>query len=825
MKFYTSVSRLGGNILHRGYEDGKPFIQKEKYQPYIFLADPKSSNPKYQTLNGTGVSKLEFDDMWEMKKWTDQHKDVHNFKFYGSKNPVTTFIYDNYPGEIKFDPSLVRVGIIDIECDGLINGDDFIDVAPVAITSIALKIGHRLIALGMKEFKAPEGVKYFKCQDEETLLKTFLTIWEGARIDILSGWNIVGFDIPYLINRIIRLLGIDEAKRLSPWNHIQAREFKDRYKKKRTYEITGISILDYMELYKKFTLQVHGQLESYSLNFVSSFELNEKKTDYSEYGSLKELYDKDFQKFIEYNLKDVVLVQQLDDKLMFFNLVYEMAYIAKCNYTDVLKTIPVWENLIHAYLLDQRTVVPVLKMTDLEMTIPGGFVKEPTPGLYDWIISFDVASLYPTLIQNYNLSPETYRGKMSIPDVDKLVDGESFDTKGYSVAATGCYYTHEKKGFLPVLMKEIFDRRAIYKKEMIEAQKEYESAPSHELGQRVASLKAKQQAYKILANSGYGALANQYFSFFSYDLAMSITMSGQLTIKWVAARINEYMNELMKTENVDYIISIDTDSNYLNCAQLVKRLFPKETDKTKIVNFLDTFAEKKIQPVIDKAFADLAVKMNAFDPCLKMKRESISERGLWSGKKRYVLNVLDNEGVRYDSAKMKVTGLEVVRSSVPQVCRDALKKAMWIILTQTNDDLISFVEEFDERYRTLDFYDVAFPRGMNGLNEYFDPVHTFKPKCPIHVRGAIVYNEWVKKHKLSDKYPLINDGEKIKFCYIKVPNALKSNVISCSTKIPDELKILDVIDYKTQYDKSFREPLQGILNIINWSMEKENTLF
>lgn len=823
-RFYTNVTRNKSKILHRGYEDGVAFSEEIKYQPYLFLKSNKA-NSKYKTLYGTNVEKIEFDDFWDQKRWLDQHRDIDGFSFHGCMNGITTFIYDSYPGEMKFDPKLVKTAIVDIECDGLINGDDFIDIAPAAIVSIAMLVGNDRIAFGMKDFDVPKGVKYYKCLDELSLLKTFLTIWEGYNVDVISGWNIEGFDIPYLVNRIARLMDMDEAARLSPWKYLIPKTMHDKFgREKRTYDIPGIAVIDYQELYKKFTIQVQGQLESYSLNFVAYHELKEEKIDYSEFGTLKQLYEENFQKFIEYNIHDCELIRRIDDKLLFFNLLYEIAYIAKCNYQDVLKTLPVWESLIHAYLMDRRIVVPIKKRNQIHSKIPGGFVKEPIPALYKWVVSFDVASLYPHLIMQYNLSPETLKSKIPLPDVDKLIQGAKFDHGGLSVAATGCCYSRDKAGFLAVLMREIFDRRNIFKKEMLKAQAQYEETPTDEISRSVASLKAKQQAYKILANSGYGALANQYFTFFSYDLAMSVTLSGQLTIKWVAKALNDYMNRLMGTENKDYIIAVDTDSNYLNCGPLVEKLFANETDKSKIIKFLDLFAEEKCQKIIDDAFNRLAKKMNVFDPCLSMKREAIAETALWTGKKRYAMNVWDNEGVRFDKPKMKITGLETKRSSVPEICRKALSDCLDIIMMQSEDELIAFVDAFKEKFFASSFYDIASPRGLNGLDKYHDPVSRWKSKCPFHVKGAIVFNEWVKDHKLEDKYAPISNGEKIKFIYLKTPNRLRSDVISCSAKVPDELNLHPLIDYKTQYEKTFLSPLKAIVSVAKWDIDRENTL-
>lgn len=565
MKFWTNVSRHKGKILRRGVDEGTRVYDILTYSPYLFLQSNKP-NTKYKTLYGKNVDRLNFKTIWDQKEWMDQHEDVEGFEFHGCQNQITSFIYDNYPGEVKFDPKLINIAIFDIELDRMISGDNFIEEALGAITTIALFINDQKYAFGVKAYDAPKDVKYFHCKDETVLLDTFLEIWENSNIDVISGYHCEGFDIPYLVNRIHNVLGYEAAERLSPFGIIKAKQVPDKFgRTKNTYDIVGCSILDYMELYKKFTLQVHGQLESYSLNFVAHFELSEKKIDYSQYEDLMELYEKDFQLFMDYNIHDVELIRRLDKKLKFFDLVFEMAYIAKCNYQDVLKTTPVWESLIHSYLMDRRIVLPPRKYQTSNFTIPGGYVKEPIPGLYRWIVSCDMTSLYPTIIMSYNISPETYKGKVTLPSIDEIVSGDrthglKFASSDVSVTAGGSTYRQDKEGFLPALMRDIFERRKTYKKMMLEAMEQNEKSSSPELEAEIDSLKAKQMAYKILANSGYGALANQYFLFFSHDLAMSITLTGQLTIKWVAKRINEYLNRILKTTNVDYVVAVDTDS-------------------------------------------------------------------------------------------------------------------------------------------------------------------------------------------------------------------------------------------------------------------------
>jgi DNA polymerase elongation subunit (family B) len=445
--------------------------------------------------------------------------------------------------------------------------------------------------------------------------------------------------------------------------------------------------------------------------------------------------------------------------------------------------------------------------------------------LYDWVLSFDVASLYPHLIWMLNLGPDTLKGKYkNFPDIDELVAGAAFDPQEFAVAASGVLFSKEKQSFMGALIVEMLGLRKVYKDQMLEAKKDYEKDKSPENNQRVAMLKAKEKAIKILMNSLYGAMCNQYFRFFSLDVAMSITLSGQFTIKLVEQRFNAYMNKVLGTDGVDYIIASDTDSIYVNAGPIIKKFMPTEKDTQKITNFLDAFCERKAQKVIDSAFVELYEKLNVYAPCLKMKREAIAERGIWTGKKRYIVKLLDNEGVRFAEPEMKYTGIEVVRSSVPEVCRDALKEALTIIMNKTEDDLILYVESFRAKFRKMSFYQIASPRGINGLKEYADTITIFKKGCPIHVRGALVYNHFIKTKKLTHKYELIKDADKIKFCYLKLPNRLMSNVIATSSRVPEEMKLEELIDYETQFEKTFVEPLNNILTVIGWNLEKEHTL-
>jgi DNA polymerase elongation subunit (family B) len=362
------------------------------------------------------------------------------------------------------------------------------------------------------------------------------------------------------------------------------------------------------------------------------------------------------------------------------------------------------------------------------------------------------------------------------------------------------------------------------KKQLLERKKQLEKD--------ISKYKNLQLAKKVQLNSAYGALGNQYFRFFDVRMAESITLSGQLSIRWIETRMNEYLNKLLKTEGEDYVIASDTDSLYITFDKLVDQVYGNRDgipeDTSTVINFLDRVAAQKIEPFIDKSYQNLATLMNAYDQKMFMKREAIADKGIWTAKKRYALNVYDNEGVRYAEPKLKVMGLEIVKSSTPQSCRDALKKAVNMIMNESEETVQKFIADFREQFRSMSFEDVAFPRGVTDLTKYQAQSTDldFPKGTPIHVRGSLLFNYLLKQHKLEKQFERIKDGEKIKFCYLKTPNPIQGqqNVLSIASSLPKKFGLEDYIDYDTQFSKAFLEPLSAILGVIGWSAEKKATL-
>lgn len=816
MDFYTSVFQRGDKIYARGFTNGKRDKLVETYKPYMFI---QKANGKYRTLDNKPVEKLNFDSISEVKDFVGKYSDVSNMDIYGLDSFAYTYIFDNYQGEINYDPNIINVVTIDIEC-AADEGFPDIEAADKEITAITLRKNNHSIVFGCGEFiNNNESVTYLRCTNEHNLLTKFLEVWIELDADIITGWNIEFFDIPYLVNRIKNLLGFGEAKKISPWGILIEKSVDFRGKANQSYNPLGLAVLDYYQLYRKFTF---GNQESYKLDFIASIEIGEKKTDYSEYGNLLELYKNNYQKFIEYNIHDCVLVDRLDEKLKFIEQVMAFAYDAKVNYNDTMATVKPWDVIIHNYLLERNIVIPQFKKPTEDIPLVGGYVKEPKLGLSEWVVSFDLNSLYPHLIMQYNISPETYIGKYKGEySLEQMINSDFVNDTEYSIAANGCMFSKQTQGFLPAIMEKMYDDRVEFKTKMIEAKKRYEKTKDPEEVKLIARYHNMQLAKKIQLNSAYGALGNKYFRWFNHNYAEAITVSGQLSIRWIERKMNEYLNKLIGTNKVDYVIASDTDSIYIELKELVNKI--DLTDNDKIVDIIDKFASAKIEPYIDKCYQELAHNMNAYQQKMKMKRETIANKGIWRGKKMYILNTWDVEGVRYETPKLKMSGIESVRSSTPQACRESIKNAINIIMNGSQEELLDYIVKFKQEFAALPFEQVSFPRGVKGMEKYRDSANIYKKATPIQVKGALLFNHFIKKKSLGN-IPPIQNGDKIRFAYLKTPNPIHESVIAAPDNLPTELGLDRYIDRDLQFDKAFLEPIRSITNTIGWDVEKRSTL-
>jgi len=818
MSFYTNVLQYGNSILVREVRNGERTTRRVKYEPTLFDLVKTREETGYKTLDGKSVLPHPFDSIKEAKQWVSsrENQDI----VYGNTQYPYCWIADEYPNQVDWDLDQMLMVTIDIEveCE---NGFPKPEDAAEPMLSITIK-NHQtksIVVWGIGEFVTDrEDITYVQCESEVHLLKEFLIFWERHTPDIVTGWNTEFFDIPYLVNRIRNVFDEEEVQRLSPWKNVFSRDVYQMGRAHQVYTLDGIAALDYFDLYRKFT---YTNQESYRLDHIAFVELGERKVG-NPFETFREWYTKDYQSFIEYNIQDVEIVDRLEDKMKLIELALTMAYDAKVNFVDVLGTVRYWDILIYNYLRERNIVIPQKSDNKKVEQFEGAYVKDPQVGMHKWVMSFDLNSLYPHLIMQYNISPETLVSGNSEPIkgmVDKILNGKVKNDTEYCMTPNGAFFRKDKRGFLPELMEGIYNDRVKYKRLMLDAQQEYENTGNKSLLKDIARYDNIQMAKKISLNSAYGAIGNNWFRYFDLMVATAITTSGQLSIRWIEKSLNIYLNKILETKNEDYVIASDTDSVYITFDRLVTKVFGEGAEVERVIDFLDTIAKEKLEPFIDKSFTALSKLTNAYEQKMKMGREAIADKGVWTAKKRYILNVYDMEGVRYSEPKLKIMGIEAVKSSTPAPCRAKLKEALKIIMDGDERMLNTFIQDFREEFMSLPPEDIAYPRSCNGLKKFRGTDRLFKKGAPIHVKGAILYNHLVEKNKLGNKYPNIQEGDKLKFIHMKEPNIYQASAFSFMTKMPKELDLHRFIDYDKQFEKSFVEPLKFITEKMNWLID------
>lgn len=836
MEFFTSCTRLGNKILHRGYRKGKRVSERIDFQPTLFV--PSSKPSEWQDLRGRFVSPIQPGTMSDCKEFVAKYGDVENFTVYGNQKYHIQFIHERYPFKIEYDPKQIHVCYIDIETEDL-TGDypgfsNAQDVNHSVATIAVVDESNRKTVFGLVDYTPVGDERYIKCVSEKDLLIKWLTFHETEDFDVLTGWNVRLFDVPYLINRVTRVLGEDNAKRLSPWGRISERVSKTKWGSEvQTYEIVGLEVLDYLDVFQKFGY-IFGRQESYKLDFIANLVLGEKKLDYSEYGSLRKLFQQNPQKHTEYCLQDTALVKRMEDKLAFLQTVFSIAYLTKTNYSDTLKTTPVWDSYIYGELLKHKIAVPPEKKS-VSDGIDGAYVKDVQPCVNGWLMTFDAASLYPCVIMQWNISPETIGDRLPGVSAVRLLDETPEIPEGYCLTGAGQLFRTDVDAVIPRLIKGLFNQRKVVKKLMLDekqalenAQKMYEDNPTEQLKEEIARLEqnvtqldSQQMSIKILMNSVYGALGAGSFRYFDVRMAEAVTQTGQLITRSAERAVNERIKSLAGYDNAVYYA--DTDSVGCNLQPIVDKHFAGKSDAA-IYKALEAVGAQKVTPALDKCFAQLATRLQCVESAIVFKPEQIAKKAVHIAKKRYVQYVIGSEGVVYKEPKMKMMGIEAVRSSTPMVVRDLIKESLYIIMTSDENAVQKFIDDKYEWFTKLRPEEVAFPRGANDIEKYIDPETVFRKGCPIHVRGALLYNDWLKKKGLDVEYEKVYSSGKMKFVYLRLPNPLHEDVIGFAEVLPEQFGLHDHIDYYKQWTKSFIEPMERILNAAGWHAEKRASL-
>jgi DNA polymerase elongation subunit (family B) len=828
MRWYTSVKQLGNKIYVRGYENGERFTDIVDYRPTFYVMSDKKT--EYKTLDGKYVKSIQPGTIKESKQFIDKYKEVEGFEIYGNETPIYQYISDNYPEEyIEYDITKMSIVAIDIEVSSE-NGfpDPKTCDEEILLITIQDYISKKIYTWGTRPFnKKLNNHKYFYCKNETNLIFSFLEFWRNNTPEIVTGWNCLYYDFPYIIGRMYRIIGEKETRKLSPYNWISDKQVEVRIGEQQTvYDIFGVAIIDYFDLYKKYSFK---KPENYRLDTITFNELGQNKLDHSEYETFKDFYDSDWDTFVEYNVIDTELVNKLEDKLHMIELAIMLAFDSKTNFEDVFYQVRMWDTIIYNYLRRKHVVIP-LKEAAKEKSdkFVGAFVKEPIPGSYDYVVSMDLTSLYPHIMMGLNISPDTLvQDRFPNISIDSILKKSVKipDDFRYSVCPNGSMYKKDRMGFLPELLDKMFQKRKLYKDKMKDLKKDYEKTHDSNIKKLISMYSVKEQSIKVCLNSCYGATGNPYFRFYDLRNAEAVTYTGQLAIRWIEMKFNLYFNKILNTENIDYVVYCDTDSAFLNMKPLVDKIYQNKTPtKLEIIDFLDKIFSTKIQEYVDNSYKELADYLNAYAHRLHMKREKITDRAVFISKKRYIANVWDNEGIRYSEPELSMTGIEAIRSSTPAFCRDRIKKAIKLIMTSTEDEVIKFIDITRKEFFELTPEEVSFPKSVNEITKFKSNSTMYAKSTPIHVRGSILYNYYIKDKKLDKKYSIIKNGEKIKYCYLKLPNPIQENVISFIQKLPSEFNLQKYVDYDMQFEKTFIKPLKAILDIIGWNTEKKTTL-
>lgn len=825
--FYTSVNRYGNNLLYRGYNQNGLRVQKKvKFSPTLYVPS-RNEESEWKTLDGFSVEPIDFDTMREAKDFLQKYKDVDNFTVYGNSNYIQQYIAKRFNRDIEFDFSKINITSFDIEVE---SGDGFPvpELAEQAVNLITLKASNakHWYVWGLddwditKSYMNGQPVVYRQFKTESDLLLDFLGYWSAEETcpDIITGWYIRYFDIPYLVNRITKIMGIDQARRLSPWGMLNERTKNLQGEEMQYYELVGIQEMDYREVFLKFGVTSYGPQESYKLDHIAYVILGEKKLSYEEYGSLHTLSRENHQKFVDYGIKDTQLIERLEEETGLIELAVTLAYSCGVNFGDTFGTTAICDSAIHRLCNTKKIAIPPSRH-NVKMPYPGGYVKDSLVGMYDWVVSVDLASMYPNLFVQYNISTETIMADKHGPaGVDYHMNNREPWTDNI-LAVNGVVFRKDRKGIIPEIIDDFYARRKIIKGEMLEKQKLFQSDKSQKhLEREIAQLNNRQMAVKIFMNSMYGACGSPYFRYYDLRMAEGITLCGQLTIRWAERGINEAMNQVMGTEGVDYVIAMDTDSCYINFGPLVEKFKPKNT-----IKFLDEIMEQHFKKKIASDYQVLANKMNT-DNKMVMDREAICDKGVFVAAKNYIINVLNNEGVQYDEPKLKVTGIKAVKPSTPEVVRDKFRETFKIIMLGDEKAAQDYIAQFKSEFKTLTPEEIAFPRGVSNVTKYVNHNTIYTKGTPIGSRAAILYNYHTKAQGLSKHMKPINNGDKIKFTYLRKPNPIKENVIAFPDYLPEKLNLHKYVDYDLQFEKSFLNPIEPIFRAVGWTVEDQQTL-
>ena len=825
---YIEKPKQGKPVVHI-WDDTKGY-EKFQFTPYAYL---KSQSGTYRSLYDDKLKKVQY--------WTGE--DLQAGKVFESDVPLETRVLIDKYGDSNEPSKGHREMFFDIEVEVK---DGFPDPSKAEnkITAIALydKVADKYHCFILGNVPNTDVVESF--QSEEELLQRFYQKYLEINPTILSGWNIDGFDIPYLYNRTQRVMGKQMADCLSPIGKVYYNEHQKRYK------IAGVSSLDYLALYKLYT---YTQQSSYRLDYIGQLEVGIGKIEYE--GTLDDLYKNDINKYVEYNLNDVVIVKALDDKLQFIDLARGVSHLGHISYEDIFYSSRYLEGAMLVYMKDIGVVAPNKPLKSgsygSEEKFTGAYVKDPKPGRYDWVFDLDLTSMYPSTIMTLNISPETKMGKLIGWDAEEFVKGTTktytlevngkekgrynqeqlkkmFENNKVSISSNGVMYRYDKKGLIPVLLEKWFNERVEFKRLM----KQHADEGNME---KSGYFKRRQHIQKIVLNSLYGVLGLPVFRFYDVDNAEATTVTGQELIKFTEKITNHYYNKELGDKE-DYCIYTDTDSVFYPATPLVQKRYPNaDVTDDKFMTEQILSVAKEVQDYINKSYDLFASRLlnvkgtHRFD----IKQECVAKSAFWVTKKRYGQWIINDGGIECD--KLDVKGLDIVRSNFPPAMRDLMKGVLKDILSNEDKDIIDDkILKFKKEMKTMDFNLVALPTGVSKLSKFTSRklgksgIFTNVAKgTPVHVKAAFKYNDLLKHFGLDNTEPIRNK-EKIKWAYMK-NNPLGIDALAFKG-YDDPKEITDFIEQYIDHDRLFEGALQKKINMfygaLSWDLpvDSQNTL-
>lgn len=813
-------------------EDGQRIDTEVPYNPYLYIEQENASDAK--SIFRTPLVKKAFRNNFERKKFVDNSSTNRIFYNLAPDQQFLIELFKDQNNSVKFSQHSLKIFYLDIETASF--GEFPVPEKakdPISLITIFDSLSNKTYTWGLqKEYKSTnKECIYYQCKDEQDLILRFVDFWKKDYPDVVSGWSSAQFDLPYIINRFKKIFGEDFITQLSPSGRVTSRKlYTDSSFGKETvrWYINGISCIDYMEIYKTFSV---GERESYSLNFISEFELGEGKLAFNA-TNLAELSEKDWKTFVDYNIQDVHLLVKLEEKLKYLQIVRLLAYKGCTNFEAALGKVAIVTGAVAIQAHKQGYIIPTFIGNVERESYEGGYVKEPETGLQKGIVSFDVNSLYPNTIITLNISPETKVGKINIEDFETKSDitltlvnkkthklsHEDFlkflKAEKIALSKAGVLYNQQTKGIIPNLIDEIYKERVKAKRELQELKltnkKDYKTLSSIEY------LNTLQYTLKIYLNSIYGTFANKHSSLMDIDNAMSITVTGQNVAKAGSDIINNLAQEKYNISK-NLTIYQDTDSVYVTIEPILNSLKLNLVDDEKrivseahtIVNLLDEHVNREI---LKWAHAELF----SIDPRYVFKREVIADVGLFLQKKRYILHVCDEEGIKVD--KFKFVGVELVRSTTPKKVKKLIEEiTKTALLTQNVKETNKIYCASYEKFRELNPDDVALRSTLNNLDKYSKgaSLYKFQNATPSHVKGAIAYNLLLKEFNLTEKYETIQSGQKVKKLYCS-KNKYGLDAIVYTSDLPEQFGLS--LDWDKMFNKLVTQPIERLYESIGWNL-------